>query len=135
MGTLLVAQGASTSGARGAAGVAAAPVSIALFLRNGAVAGRGLEPVAARRRLVVSASRLVHFKKEVKSACALTLETPHVGMPCAPAVFRCRPLLPRFHANFLRELFGQRIGKTCVLSGLSPSRRGSSAAGEVPVTG
>lgn len=85
MGTLLVAQGASTSGAQGAAGVAAA---IALFLRNGAVAGRGLQPVTARRRLVLSASRLVHFKKEVKSACALTLETPQVGMPhCVRRLF------------------------------------------------
>ena len=111
MGTLLVAQGASTSGARGAAGVAAA---IALFLRNGAVAGRGLQPVTARRRVVLSASRLVHFKKEVKSACALTLETPQVGMPhCVRRLFSVavHSLSPRFRTNFFRALsaFGQRM--------------------------
>ena len=118
MGTLLVAQGASTSGAQGAAGVAAA---IALFLRNGAVAGRGLQPVTARRRLVLSASRLVHFKKEVKSACALTLETPQVGMPhCVRRLFSVavHTLCLLFRTNFLRALSrgpffgGQRTGKT-----------------------
>ena len=131
MGTLLVAQGASTSGARGAAGVAAA---IALFLRNGAVAGRGLQPVTARRRVVLSASRLVHFKKEVKSACALTLETPQVGMPhCVRRLFSVAvhtlcPLL--FRTNFLRALSPWSTDL-----GPFSSRLWSSAAGEAPATG
>ena len=136
MGTLLVAQGASTSGAQGAAGVAAA---IALFLRNGAVAGRGLQPVTARRRLVLSASRLVHFKKEVKSACALTLETPQVGMPhCVRRLFSvaAHSLSPRrFRTNFFRALqvlpLVNGSGKDSLLS----SRLWSFPAGEAPATG
>lgn len=145
MGTLLVAQGASTSGARGAAGVAAA---IALFLRNGAVAGRGLQPVTARRRLVLSASRLVHFKKEVKSACALTLETPQVGMPhCVRRLFSVavHTLYPPghlFRTNFLRALSrGPFLVNAVTKKRLGPLSPGllvclwSSPAGEAPATG